>query len=241
MVLFVGNPLGKDPPEDAKDQADQNLNGSVKGQLPNRRAGIEGKTEEDSEAGDGDDVVGRASCNDKGGDALSNSIPSLGKGHQAGYDYGWRDSCQNKSQHEADGPGKTKNKVAEDGNHDSLNEARDEGGPDHHCRELHEGNRVKFKAGHEENNSKADRSESSADGGVEVVADILWVTVINILCVCLCLSMTTSTSAPCYPRLVLAAPGILQQLLLHFPRLPRHFPFLLQLFLLCYPPLNQRV
>ena len=91
-VLFVGNPLSKDPPEDTKDQADQNLNGSVKGQLPHGRACIKGKTEEDSEAGDGDDVVGRASCNDKGRDAFSNSIASLGERHQAGNDNGWRDS-----------------------------------------------------------------------------------------------------------------------------------------------------
>ena len=96
-VLFVGNPLSKDPPEDAKDQADQNLNGSVKGQLPHGRAGIKGETEEDSETGDGDDVVGRASCNDKGRDAFSNSIASLGERHQAGNDNGWRNSGQNKT------------------------------------------------------------------------------------------------------------------------------------------------
>lgn len=238
-MLLVWNPLCKDPPEDAENEANENLNRSVESQLPDGSTCVEGETEKDSKARDGNHVVGRACCDHKGGDPLGNSKASLGEGHQAWDDDSRRHGCQNEAQHEADSPGKTKHKVAEDGDHDRLDEAGDEGGSDHHGRQFHQGNGIELKAGHEEDNRETDGPESSADRRVQVVPDILGMAVVHVVGVGLRLLMvTTTTSTPCHPVLVPAAPRVLQQLLLHVPRLLRRLPFLLQLCLLSNPHID---
>ena len=99
-VLLVGNPLSKDPPEDAKDQADQNLDWAMKCQLPDGSTCVESETEEDSEARYGDDVVGRAGSNDKSGYSLADSISLLYEGNKAGNNHSWGNTRQDKPQKE---------------------------------------------------------------------------------------------------------------------------------------------
>ena len=59
-MLLVWNPLGKDPPEDAENEANENLNRTVERQFPDGSTCVEGETKKDSEARDGNHVVGRA-------------------------------------------------------------------------------------------------------------------------------------------------------------------------------------
>ena len=100
-VVLVKYPLGQKSPEDPERNPDDDLNGSVEDELPERGAFAERDPEEDPEAADGDDVVRGAGGDDESGDPLGHAVPAAGEGHEGGDDDGGGDRRQDKAKHEA--------------------------------------------------------------------------------------------------------------------------------------------
>ena len=100
-VVLVKYPLGQKSPEDPERNPDDDLNGSVEDELPERGAFAERDPEEDPEAADGDDVVRGAGGDDESGDPLGHAVPAAGEGHEGGDDDGGGDGSQDEAQHEA--------------------------------------------------------------------------------------------------------------------------------------------
>ena len=105
MMAFVWNPLGQKSPETSEGYTDDDLDGSMKDELPERSAGAESDSKEDSEAADGDDIVSSAGRDDEGGDAFLQPVAAAGETHERRDDDGGGHCGQDEAQHEADSPG----------------------------------------------------------------------------------------------------------------------------------------
>ena len=93
-VVLVRYPLGQKSPEDPERNPDDDLNGSVEDELPERGAFAERDPEEDPEAAGGNHVGRGAGADDEGGDPLRDAIAAAGEGHEGGDDDGGGDSCR---------------------------------------------------------------------------------------------------------------------------------------------------
>merc|ERR1719225_1776018 len=101
-MALVWDPLGQQTPGDAEAQPDEDLNGSVHGELQGVGVLVEGDPEEYSKPTDGDHVIRSAGGDHQGGDTLGHTVASLCNADEAGDDDGGRHSGQDKAEHEAD-------------------------------------------------------------------------------------------------------------------------------------------
>ena len=177
MVLFIWNPLSQKSPEPSKKDSNDDFYRAVKDEFPQWRTGTEGDAHEYSEAADCHNVISSAGSDDESGNTLLYTIATARQAHQGGNNHRGGHRCQYEAKHEADSPGQVQEEVGEYCHRHGLSEAGDEGCPHHHTAQPRQLDGIQLQSSHQQDDRQADLSESSGDDGIQIVANVTFMTV----------------------------------------------------------------